>query len=203
MRAIPPITPVRQTARNRAPSRWLGGGPEGRAADEETEKTDLPLAADIAAVVSEAAPNLDDLDVEAEADRLAEEHPESDASAEMIAEGDRRPDRGRADDEPGRPQGCPSGLTRAAPRSWPDRLSCLSRVLASTMCKRAVSDSPKAAAGRGDGGKALSPSDRLEHSPQHIAPRQRLRRLSRSSDGPSCSCSRSLGWRLRSGKTWR
>jgi hypothetical protein len=53
---------------------------------KETEKTDLPLAADIAAVVSEAAPKLDDLDVEAEAERLAEEHPESDASAEMIAE---------------------------------------------------------------------------------------------------------------------
>ena len=53
---------------------------------KETKKTDLPLAADIAAVVSEAAPKLDDLDVEAEAERLAEEHPESDASAEMIAE---------------------------------------------------------------------------------------------------------------------
>jgi len=53
---------------------------------KETEKTDLPLAADIAAVVSEAAPKLDDLDVEAEAERLAEEHPESDASAEIIAE---------------------------------------------------------------------------------------------------------------------
>ena len=37
-------------------------------------------------MVSEAAPKLDDLDVEAEAERLAEEHPESDASAEMIAE---------------------------------------------------------------------------------------------------------------------
>jgi hypothetical protein len=53
---------------------------------QETEKTDLPLAADIAAVVNEAAPKLDDLDVEAEAERLAEEHPESDASAKMIAE---------------------------------------------------------------------------------------------------------------------
>ena len=49
-------------------------------------KTDLPLAADIAAVVSEAAPELDDLDVEAEAERLAEKHPESDASVETIAE---------------------------------------------------------------------------------------------------------------------
>ena len=53
---------------------------------KESEKTDLPLAADIAAVVSEAAPKLDDLDIEAEAERLAEEHPESDASAEVIAE---------------------------------------------------------------------------------------------------------------------
>jgi hypothetical protein len=53
---------------------------------KKTEKTDLPLAADIAAVVSEAAPKLDDLDVEAEAERLAEEHPESDATAETIAE---------------------------------------------------------------------------------------------------------------------
>ena len=53
---------------------------------KKTEKTDLPLAGDIAAVVSEAAPKLDDLDVQAEAERLADEHPESDASAEMIAE---------------------------------------------------------------------------------------------------------------------
>jgi hypothetical protein len=52
----------------------------------KTETTDLPLADDIAAVVSEAAPKLDDLDVQAEAERLADEHPESDASAEMIAE---------------------------------------------------------------------------------------------------------------------
>ncbi len=53
---------------------------------KELEKTDLPLAADIATVVGEAAPRLDDLDVEAEADRLAQEHPESDASKETIAE---------------------------------------------------------------------------------------------------------------------
>jgi hypothetical protein len=53
---------------------------------KETEKTDLALAADIATVVSEAAPKLDDLDVEAEAERLAGEHPESDASAATIAE---------------------------------------------------------------------------------------------------------------------
>jgi hypothetical protein len=52
----------------------------------KTETTDLPLADDIAAVVSEAAPKLDDLDVQAEAERLADEHPESDASAEIIAE---------------------------------------------------------------------------------------------------------------------
>ena len=59
---------------------------KGERSMKKTDKTDLPLAADIAAVVSEAAPKLDDLDVEAEAERLAEEHPESDASAEMIAE---------------------------------------------------------------------------------------------------------------------
>jgi hypothetical protein len=54
--------------------------------DDEEKKTELPLAVDIAAVVGEAAPDFEDLDIEAEAERLAEEHPESQATPETIAE---------------------------------------------------------------------------------------------------------------------
>ena len=95
---------------------------------KKTEKTDLPLAADIAAVVSEAAPKLDDLDVEAEAERLADEHPESDASAEMIAEVIEDQIEAEKSDEPRRRQGCSSALNLAAPRR-PERLSFVSRVV--------------------------------------------------------------------------
>ena len=61
-----------------------------------------------------------------------------------------------------------AGSTPAAPQSGRYRLSFLSPVLDSTTGGRAVSDSPKAAAGQ-------SPSERLERPPQHVAPRQRDR----------------------------
>jgi hypothetical protein len=48
--------------------------------------SELPLAVEIASVVEDAAPEFDDLDVDAEAKRLAKRHPEAGATEETIAE---------------------------------------------------------------------------------------------------------------------
>jgi hypothetical protein len=48
--------------------------------------TDLPLAVEIVAVVEDAAPEFDNLNVDAEARRLANRHPEAEATEETIAE---------------------------------------------------------------------------------------------------------------------
>lgn len=51
----------------------------------EAKGTNLPLAADIATVVGDAAPEFN-IDIEAEAGRLARKHSDTDASAATIAE---------------------------------------------------------------------------------------------------------------------
>lgn len=48
------------------------------------EKDNLPIAADIAEVATEAADTDQPLDVEAEARRLVEEHPEAEATEEDV-----------------------------------------------------------------------------------------------------------------------
>jgi hypothetical protein len=74
------------TVRNLVGSRGLVGIPHRKPLMKNTEKTDLALAAEIVAVVGEAAPEFDEIDVAAEAKRLEREHPESEATAETIAE---------------------------------------------------------------------------------------------------------------------